>query len=297
MSKNNSLLNPIVLISLFGILAGLVLIYMARNQSSDGDENAESLGYVDQATDDVRLKRLGNMHWYVAEEDQRLYHGDLIFSGEKARTILKLKDHGELTLGPYSMVIIQSGFIQVESGEVELKADKATTIKTFGEVLKVSSKSSTTIIDTPTVKTITLSDKDKLKPDNVKTQETIKKAIEKKVLVAEVVKKPEIVDLQIQGLLRVWEPEKQAMRLTFNSTLKFDRVELTVKNASFEQMYENQEAIELKDLPAGTYQINAYGYLAGAVVSKSAEQSVEVVIPIKKLKAPKIRDSNIKYSM
>ena len=285
------------MISLFGILAGLVLIYMARNQSTDGDENAESLGYVGQATDDVRLKRLGNMHWYVAEENQKLYQGDLIFSGDKAKTVLKLKDHGELTLGPYSMVIIQSGFIQVESGEVELKADKATTIKTFGEEIKVSSKSSTIIIDTPTIKTITLSAKDQLKPVNIKTQETIKKAIEKKVKVAEVVKKPEIVDLQILGLLSVWEPEKQPMRLTFNSSAKHDRVEITVKNESFEQMYENAEAIELKDLPAGKYQVNAYGYLAGVVVSKSSQQPVEVVIPIKKLQAPKIRDSNIKYSM
>ena len=298
MSKLKNLTNPIVVLSFLGILLGIGLIYKARNQSYEDGEAAQALGFVGEASEDVRLKRMGNMHWYVAEVAQKLYQGDLIFSGEKARTVLKLKDHGELTLGPYSMVIIQPGFIQVESGEVELKADQPTTIKTFGEEIKVSTNTSTTIIDRPKLKKITLSKKDEQKPINIRAQEVLKTVIEKEA-VAEVAKKKEIAELEVLGLTPVWEPEKQKMVLSINSPEEFDRCEVIVRNEAFEKAFPGTRSVELTDLPAGKYQVTAHGYFKDQLVSKSVTKDLEVVIPIQiqKLEKPTLENSNIELSL
>lgn len=298
MSKNRTLTNPIVILSFLGILLGLALIYMARNQSFDTGENGEALGFVDQATQDVRLKRMGNMHWYVAEIQQKLYQGDLIFSGDKARTVLKLKDHGELTLGPYSMVIIHAGFIQVESGEVELKADQATTIKTFGEEIKVSLNTLTKIVDRPKNKKIVLAVKDQKKPANIKVQETLKSVIEKE-LVADVAKPKEIAELLISGLLGAWEPEKEKLALTFKASVTFDKVEVIVKNAAFEKIFKGVADLEVADIPEGSYTIQAHGYQGDLLVAKSAQSNLQVIIPIQKMKleAPTLQNSNIELSL
>lgn len=300
MSINKNLTNPIVLLSFIGMLIGISLIYMARNQSFGDEENGESLGYVGEATDDVRLKRVGNMHWYVAEVEQELFEGDLVFSGDKARTVLKLRDHGTLTLGPYSMVVIQAGYIQVESGEVELKADRNTTIKTFGEEIKVSTNSSTKIVDRPSDKRLELSDKDEKKIANIRAQELLKDVIQKdKEAAAQ--KKPEIVELIVAGLESLWEPQKKKMVLTFRSPAAFDKVEMVVKNDAFEKVFVGRDTVELQNLPAGTYRVTGFGYQNGVMVSKSAEAPMQIVIPLKtpdqKHGVPTLKDSNIEFSL
>ncbi len=286
-NKYNFFLDPIVLAGIFGLMIAVYFLFMAQKNSNLDEIVSKPIGHIESFTESVKIKPTGHLHWNLAAKHQKLGAGDYIFTGEKSRTVINLDNQGTLIIGPYSMIIVQPSFIQVESGEIELLASKDTVIKSFGQSIKVSPKSSTKIINTTSDKQILLSEQDKLLPGNAEIEQKI--LTENKLLVEEATESDpdRPIELRMEGLDEKWESPKGALLVTFASDVRFDQVKLTIKNGSKTREFKGSRGILLEAFPEGTYEAQASAYLDNKLVAESLSKTLRVVMP--EVKTPKIR--------
>lgn len=268
-SRYKLFLDPLFWAGILGVLLALYFIYEGAKPKKNDDSNVRKVGFIEKLTETVKVKPIGQLHWNLAITKQTLSAGDYIFTGENSSGVINLEDHGKLILGPHSMVIIQPGFIQVEAGEVELKATRNSVIKSFGSMIKVSANSTTKILNTETESRLELSEQDKLDQSNID--------VVSKILNHD--SSSSASSLSLQGLEAPWDIDEGKRSIKILTNVKFDRIKLVFKNPyrRDKEFTITSDELTLDQLPSGNYQTEAYAYLNGKMVTKSEIKEFEVI--------------------
>lgn len=107
-----------------------------------------AMGTVFPKNNDVRLKTQNSYSWLTLSQNEKLYSGDTLFTGENSKVVMELGDLGQIEIEPLSMVTLSdnNGVPEVLLHYGEFKSDlkqKEIVIKTKEEtqVLKPASAS------------------------------------------------------------------------------------------------------------------------------------------------------------
>lgn len=117
----------LIVISLLGILITSMFLFNDRyfNQliSETTDADRSTLGVVGTLSNDVRRKHKATLTWRDAFQDDSVYVGDSIFTGDDSSAVLELDEGISLELEPNSLVILSE---QDDGFQLDLKIGRIT---------------------------------------------------------------------------------------------------------------------------------------------------------------------------
>lgn len=166
----------LILIALLGILGSVISIYQVSNLADSGG-GKDKVASITVFNKDTRLKRSGNIHWYSVSQPLDAFEDDRIFTGKDSYATIEFASGGKVTLLPNSLISLSKGYIQLNSGTIEVDLKKgAVGIESFGERFNPTEKTKFRLENSAKVKRIVpLEDKQIVSlENNVKLKEFLK---------------------------------------------------------------------------------------------------------------------------
>ncbi|MGZ3781112.1 MAG: hypothetical protein ACXVCY_10735 [Pseudobdellovibrionaceae bacterium] len=145
----------LILPMLITVGAGLFLLFDQETTiSSSSFLKMNDVGKVVDVRNDVRLKNRTTLAWKLVQPGTAISEGDSLFSGEDSSANVELTGKGNVTINPWSLIILnnisqdQAPTIKINYGDISVKPniEKTWIVEAKGEKIQFASKNEKSVL-------------------------------------------------------------------------------------------------------------------------------------------------------